>query len=144
MGIPHDAFGRLRLADFLSAEHPAHLRGWEYLDRRWVGEAFGFTEWLRLESEPDVTRSVAIDLVALPEATVRKMLAALRLPLRAGLGRQELVAVLGEPTRTERFVPDRVTLVFGTGSTDPYEVGCTVHQEQGLIYLTVHRVPLPD
>jgi hypothetical protein len=67
LGISHDAFGRLRLAHFVAAERLEQLRGWEYLDRCWVGEASGFTEWPRLESDPEVTRSVAIDLVALPD-----------------------------------------------------------------------------
>jgi hypothetical protein len=142
--ISHDAFGRLRLVDFLSTEHLEQLCGWEYLDRDWVGEASGFTEWLRLDSQRDVTRSIAIDLAALPETTVQNMLAALRLPLRAGLDRQEIVAVLGEPTEIQTFVHDRVTLVFDVCAVDPYEVSCTVHQEQGLTYLTVHTTPLPD
>ncbi|MGV9806208.1 hypothetical protein [Micromonospora chersina] len=142
--IPHDAFGRLRLADFMAAEHLEQLRGWEYLERCWVGEAWGFTEWLRLESAPEVTRSVAIGLVALPESTVQNMTGALRLPLRAGLNQQEITGVLGEPTGTERFVPDRVTLVFRIGAAECYELSCTVHEEQGLIHLTMHPTPLPD
>ncbi|TDB69580.1 hypothetical protein [Micromonospora sp. KC723] len=144
LGISHDAFGRLRLADFIRAEHLEQLRGWEYLERCWIGEASGFTEWLRLESAPEVTRSVAMDLVALPEATLQSMIGALRLPLRAGLDQQEITAVFGEPTETQRFVQDRVTLVFRIGAVEPYELGCTVHEEQGLIYLTMHPTPLPD
>lgn len=142
--LPHDAFGRLRLADFMAAEHLEQLRGWEYLERCWIGEAWGFTEWLRLESAPEVTRSVAIDLVALPESTAQNMIDALRLPLRAGLNQQEITGILGEPTDTEGFVRDRVTLVFRIGAAEPYELGCTVHEEQGLIYLTMHPAPLPD
>ena len=144
LAIPHDAFGRLRLADFIAAEHLEQLRGWEYLERCWVGEASGFTEWLRLESAPEVTRSVAIDLVALPEPTTQSMIDALRLPLRAGLDQQEITGVFGEPTGSERFVQDRVTLVFRIGAAEPYELSCTVHEEQGLIYLTMHSTPLPN
>jgi hypothetical protein len=144
LGISHDAFGRLRLADFIAAEHLEQLRGWEYLDHSWVGEASGFTEWLRLESDPEVTRSVAIDLVALPEPTLQSMTDALRLHLRAGLDQQEITGVFGEPTDTQGFVQDRVTLIFRIGAVEPYELGCTVHQEQGLIYLTMHPTPLPD
>ncbi|MFG3699522.1 hypothetical protein ACGF5C_16600 [Micromonospora sp. NPDC047620] len=144
LGISHDAFGRLRLADFIAAEHLEQLRGWEYLDRCWVGEASGFTEWLRLESAPEVTRSVAIDLVALPESTVQSMIDTLRLPLRAGQDHQEITGVFGKPTGTQRFVRDRVTLVFRIGAAEPYELRCTVHEEQGLIHLTMHPTPLPD
>ncbi|MGS2614110.1 hypothetical protein ACVCAH_06205 [Micromonospora sp. LZ34] len=144
LGIPHDAFGRLRLADVIAAEHLEQLRSWEYLERCWVGEASGFTEWLRLESAPEVTRSVAIDLITLPESTVQSMTDALRLPLQAGLDQQEITGVFGEPTGRERFVRDRVTLVFRIGAAESYELSCTVHEEQGLIYLTMHPTPLPD
>ncbi|MDO3683160.1 hypothetical protein [Micromonospora sp. C28ISP2-4] len=142
--ISHDAFGELRLAHFLAMEDLEELRDWEYLGRRWVGEASGFTEWLRLESAPGVTRSVAIDLAALPEPAAQKMINALGLPLRAGLDQQDIIGVFGEPTDTERFVRDRVTLVFHVGAPDPYELSCTVHEEHGLIHLTMHPTPLPD
>ncbi|MEU5946931.1 hypothetical protein ABZ793_15390 [Micromonospora sp. NPDC047465] len=144
LGISHDAFGRLRLADFIAAEHLEQLHGWEYLDRCWVGEASDFTEWLRLESAPGVTRSVAIDLVALPESTVQSMIGMLQLPLRAGQGQEEITGVLGEPIGTRSFVRDRVTLIFRIGAAEPYELSCTIHEEQGLIYLTMHPTPLPD
>ncbi|KXK63401.1 hypothetical protein AWW66_03545 [Micromonospora rosaria] len=144
LGISHDAFGRLRLAHFVAAEDLEQLRGWEYLDRCWVGEASGFTQWLCLKSDPEVTRSVAIDLVALPEPTLQNMIDTLRLPLRAGLDQQQITTIFGEPIKRQRFVRDRVTLVFRIGPTDPYELGCTVHQEQGLIYFTIHPTPLPD
>ncbi|MFD4209835.1 hypothetical protein ACFWRG_28005 [Micromonospora tulbaghiae] len=144
MTISHDAFGRLRLAQFLTVEDLEELRGWEYLGRRWVGEASGFTEWLRLESAPGVTRSVAIDLAALPKSTAQRMIDALGLPLRAGLDQQDITGVFGRPTDTERFVRDRVTLVFHVGAADPYELSCTVHEEHGLIHLTMHPTPLPQ
>ncbi|TDC76622.1 hypothetical protein E1193_23570 [Micromonospora sp. KC606] len=69
---------------------------------------------------------------------------ALRLPLRVGLDQQEITGVFGEPTGTERFVRDRVTLVFRIGAAESYELSCTVHEEHGLIYLTMHPTPLPD
>ncbi|MEU5830990.1 hypothetical protein [Micromonospora tulbaghiae] len=144
MRISHDAFGQLRLAQFLAVEDLEELRAWEYLGRRWVGEAAGFTEWLRLESAPGVTRSVAIDLAALPEATAQRMIDALGLPLRAGMDQQHITGVFGRPTDTERFVRDRVTLVFHVGAADPYELSCTVHEEHGLIHLTMHPTPLPQ
>ncbi|MER7335666.1 MULTISPECIES: hypothetical protein [unclassified Micromonospora] len=72
------------------------------------------------------------------------MIDALRLPLRAGQHQQEITSVFGEPTGTQRFVRDRVTLIFRIGAAEPYELSCTVHEEQGLIYLTMHPTPLPD
>ncbi|WNM41284.1 hypothetical protein RMN56_08060 [Micromonospora halotolerans] len=49
----------------------------------------------------------------------------------AGLDQQEITGIFGEPTGTERFVQDRVTLVFRIGAAEPYELSCTVHEEQG-------------
>jgi hypothetical protein len=143
LAISHDTFGRLRLIDFLGTEHVTQLTGWEYLGQTWIGEASGFTECLRLESDPDVTRAVAVDLVSMPDAAVASVLAVLRLPVRAGLSLQDIVAMLGEPTETHTFVQDRVTVAFRVDCVDSYEVGCTIHEDQGLIYLTVHTNPLP-
>jgi hypothetical protein len=106
----HDAFGQLRLADFVRPDDLVPLRNWEYLERIWVGEAWGFTAWLRLESDPEVTRSVELALPALPASTAKTMLAALGLPLRYGMSR---------------------------------EVDCTIQEEQGLLHLSMHSVPLP-
>ena len=58
--ISHSHFGRLRLADFRPEEGVAALENWEFMDQMWVGEAVGFSEWLRLEDEPDTLRSLAI------------------------------------------------------------------------------------
>nr|BFE63022.1 hypothetical protein GCM10020063_075480 [Dactylosporangium thailandense] len=114
------------------------IEPWESLERDWCGEASGFTEWLRLESEPEVLRSVAIDFVALPEPATTAMLADLRLPLRRGMRVEEVFAVCGSPRETLSFVGDRTTYEFRVGSSESYDVSCTVHHGDGLIYITVH------
>lgn len=62
LDVSHAEFGWLRLADYVSTQEIVQLVDWEYLDHDWVGEAIGFTEWLRLESEPEVLRSIALAL----------------------------------------------------------------------------------
>lgn len=145
LDISHDAFGRIRLVDYLPADIVVEFDGWEYLDRLWLGESWGaFTEWLRLESDPEVLRSVALDLSTLPAMASAAMLAMLALPLRFGMTLEEVVVVLGQPTESFGFVADRTTYVWYVNTVDAYAVGCTVHDALGLIYLTVHTTPLPE
>jgi hypothetical protein len=138
LAISHDEFGRLRLATFLPADTLVKLNNWEYLGELWLGEAAGFTEWLRLESDPDVLRSVALDLVALPERAAQEILSSIQIPLCRGMSTAQIVDVLGNPVDTERFTDDRITLNYKLNPLDAYEVSCTVDDVQGLVYLTVH------
>src|SRR3954447_21497271 len=51
--IPHTKFGQLRLKQFLPDADIAELEDWEYEERVWVGEAVGFSEWLRPVEDPE-------------------------------------------------------------------------------------------
>jgi hypothetical protein len=134
--IPYAAFGRLRLADFLSAELQERA-DWEYMDDLWVGEGFGFTEFLRLEEDPEVVRSIALDLADLPFTSSAAVLGAVGLPLAPGMRAEEVTARLGSPDSVERYVTDRATYYFTCGRTDRYAVSCTVHETAGLTSVTV-------
>ena len=68
--LTHEKFGRLRLQDFISSAQVRALTEWEFMDRMWVGEAVGFTEWLRPEERPNVLESMALDMADLPEAAM--------------------------------------------------------------------------
>ena len=74
MMIPYNDFGRLRLATFLADADLAPLKGWEFQDHMWLGEALGFSEWLRLEDDPDVLRSLAIDFSGFPPKETQSVL----------------------------------------------------------------------
>ena len=41
------------------------------MDQMWVGEAVGFSEWLRLRDKPETLRSLAIDFAEFPEQVPR-------------------------------------------------------------------------
>ena len=148
--IPYATFGRLRLADILPRDMEAEPRiDWEYMEDLWVGEGFGFTEFLRLEEDPEVVRSAAVDLAELPPAVSAAVLDALRLPLAPGMRLGDVNARLGEPESVERFVPDRTTYNFTCGVGDRYAVSCTIHETGGLVYVTVlapspHRLAVDD
>lgn len=136
--VPREEFGRLRLAQFIpNGAGIEELEDWEYKDRFWVGEAIGFTEWLRPERKPDVLGCLSLDLEALPQAVWQQMFDRLRLPLRHGMGYQSVVDLLGEPDETHVFVPAQKTYEFVCGSRAKYKVGCTIHDENGLKYVTV-------
>src|SRR3954467_9388615 len=110
--ISYARFGVLRLAQFRPDTEITGLAHWESRDALWVGEAIGFSEWLRLESEPDVLRSLAIDLDEFPEAAASAVLRAIELPIWAGMQLEELRAALGDPGEEQRFVKDRASYEF--------------------------------
>jgi len=141
--ISHDRFGVLRLASFLPHAQIVELRDWEFMERRWVGETIGFSEWLRLEGEPNVLRSLAIDFGKLPNSAVEEILRAIDLPIHGGMSFEQLRTILGEPYETQRFVADRATYEFFSQEPHPYEVSCTVLNEGGLVYLVV-MVPIGE
>ncbi len=140
--ISYARFGKLRLAQFRPDADIVELSGWEFEDARWVGEAVGFSEWLRLESDPDVLRSLTLDFIEFPPGAAAAVLRALGLPLRAGMRAGELREFLGEPVAERRFVADRVTYEFALEGPPRYDVSCTVRRRGGLTYLVVMR-PLP-
>ena len=140
--ISYARFGKLRLAQFRPDTEITELADWEFMDALWVGEAVGFSEWLRLESEPEVLRSLSIDFREFPAAAASDVLRAIELPIRAGMRLEELRAALGEPIEEQRFAKDRASYEFVLAKSPRYNVSCTVLNEGGLTYLVVMR-PLP-
>ena len=67
-------FGALRLVDFVPSSKIVLLEDWEYLDRPWFGEAIQFSEWLRLDVDPDVLRSLAIAFSSFPPQATRRVI----------------------------------------------------------------------
>jgi len=135
--ISHTRFGKLRLAHFLPDADIAELDDWEFMDHIWVGEALGFSEWLRLASEPDKLRSLAIAFANFPEDVAAKVLKTIELPVRGGMRLPELRRLLGEPVEEHRFVKDRISYEFVVAGPPKYNVSCTVLQKGGLTYLVV-------
>lgn len=135
--IGYEPFRRLRLSQFLPANKIRPLADWEYRGRRWVGEAHGFSEWLRLQKDAENLGSLAIDFGTFPVGAAKQVLATLGLHLHKGMTATELAAVLGRPRKTERFVPDRRTFEFVTGGKEPFRVSCTVLEHGGMTHLGV-------
>jgi len=140
--IPYDQFARLRLARFLPAADLAELDNWEFEEHLWVGEALGFSEWLRLEDDPDVLRSLAIDFAEFPAPAAESVLRAIQLPVRAGMSLRELDDLLGGRIAEHRFVDDRVSCDYFTPEPHCYRISCTVLNDGGLSYLVVMVPPI--
>ncbi len=156
--ISYEAFGRLRLSQFLrnipvtrktkdrgagrrfTGKEIAEVEGWEYLGQVWVGEALGFSEWLRLAEDPDVLRSISLELTDLPARVVTTILHTLGLPLKPAMRLPAIEKILGESLAIEARLDDRKTYSFRCGTREIYELGCTVLNQGGLIYLTMIRM----
>ncbi len=142
--IPHREFGRLRLSEFLPHADSTELENWEYLERVWVGEALGFSEWLRLESDPKVLRVLALDLSQFPQKAATAVLDRIGLPVREGMTGAQLRKLFGAHVREHKFVADRVTREYLTPKPNRYRVSCTVHKTDGLIHVVVMVPPIGD
>jgi hypothetical protein len=135
--ISHSQFGRLRLADFRPEKGVAALENWEFMDQTWVGEAVGFSEWLRLEGDPEILRSLAVDFAEFPADAAHEVLRTVELPIRRGMQLHELEKLLGKPVKEHRFVDDRVSYDFVVAGPPHYDVFCTVLNAGGLTYLVI-------
>ena len=56
--IPQKEFGKLRLKQFVPEEEITKLKDWKFEGHLWRGEALGFSEWLRLNSDLKVRKSL--------------------------------------------------------------------------------------
>jgi hypothetical protein len=135
--LTHQEFGRLRLSEFVPKERIHPVTDFEFLDRLWVGETVGFSEWLRPQERPDVLESLSLDFDDLPADVVERVLAKIQLPLRKGMELDEIVSLLGARYQTYTFVDDRKEFEFRFGNPDAYDVSCVVRNDGGLIYVVV-------
>lgn len=107
------------------------------MGRSWVGEAIGFSEWLRPNNSSDVLQSLALDLAVLPESVSSAVLSYLGLPLHRSMLIEQIAAVLGEPVAVQSFVAGRTSYEFCWGGIESYNVSCTVLAHGGLTHVVV-------
>jgi hypothetical protein len=138
--ISYEQFAKLRLRDFVS-DSTAILEtlDWEWMGSVWHNEGIGFTSFSRHVTTPDATGGLEISFSELSAECIQRVLTAIGLPLRTGMSAPDVVSALGTPTGTHQFVPDRRTYDFMVGLAQPYVVGCTVVDTDGLIHVTVVR-----
>lgn len=110
------------------------LENWEFLNEISIGEAIGFSEWLRRTDAPEVLWSLSLDLLTFPAA--RRVLDDLGLnELGLGATRDELRALFGTEVKETFRREDRSTLEFAIPS---YTVYCATKYDGGLVYLVIH------
>lgn len=141
--VSHDRFGQMRLSAFLPDAELEQLEDWQFMGHEWVGEALGFSEWLRLAAAPESLGSLAIDFEDFPDKVACDILKEIGLPVRQGMAIEDLRSLLGSPVGEERFVSDRISYEFVITGPPKYDVSCTVLNDGGLTYLVVMK-PLPD
>ncbi len=136
--ITYRELAALRLKDFLPQSNEIEqVNGWEFMDKIWIGEVYGFTEWLRLQEDPDILRSVSLDLAYLDTDVADQIVEKLQVPLEYGLELEEVNKVLGKPVNQMLFVNNRITYEYLIGNSEKYYISATIDQEEGLVYLVV-------
>lgn len=104
-------------------------------------EEFGETRFGWRQGEEFCTAEVSLDLRSsslLPEASARRILEKLGLPVRKGMSLSELVAVFGTPDRQTRGVAAS-NLRFICGDNEKLVLGCHVDDREGLVNLFLVR-----
>jgi hypothetical protein len=138
--ISYGEFGRLRLREFCGDEvTESDYHECEWMGGWWYSDFVGFTWFGRLDDMPKETGGLEVSLSELPENVSSRILDTIHLPLRAGMTLDTITGILGGPFKTLTFVEDRKTYEFRVGSQHPYRVSCTVHDDKGLIFVSVIR-----
>jgi hypothetical protein len=111
----------------------------EWMQGLWLHEGIGFTWFGRLMEQPDETAGLEVFFEELDGASIDRIFKFMKLPIAPGIRFEQLRDLFGWPVTTNVFTSDRKTYNFCVGANDEYQVGCTVHAEQGLIYVSVIR-----
>lgn len=141
--ISYDQFGKLRLRDFARNDAAiGEVSDWEWMGACWHNEGIGFTSFSRHVSTPDQTGGLEISFNELSADSSQLLLRTIGLPLRPGMSTTEVLSVMGSPADTHQYVSDRRSYEYSVGISEPYVVSCTVHDTEGLMYVTVIRSDL--
>lgn len=104
-------------------------------------EEFGETRFGWRQGEEFCTAEVSLDLRSsslLPEASARRILEKLGLPVQKGMSLSELVTVFGVPDRQTRGMAAS-NLRFICGDNEKFVLGCHVDDREGLVSLFLAR-----
>lgn len=138
--ISYTEFAKLRLATLSEAEVvQSESADWEWMGGLWHCDAIGFTWFGRLNDMSEETGALEVHFPGLSESDWMNILASISLPLRAGMTFEAIAKILGEPFQTFSFVADRKTYEFKVGSNCSYQVSCTIHNQDGLVFASVIR-----
>jgi hypothetical protein len=138
--ISHKEFGKLKLNQFLNKKNITKLRNWRFMEDSWFGEAYIFTEFLRLYKSPfktkTKTKSISLELDRLGESTANKIIQKLGLELEEGMTIQEISNQFKSPVFT-CAQEDRISYEYIIGNKEKYYLSCTVFEKGGLNYIVM-------
>lgn len=135
--INYDHFYWLKLGDFIANKNDIRsLDDWEFMNDIWQGESVGFSEWIQLKNGAK-EKSIAIDFTNLSKSTTDKMLLVLKLNVRKGMTKEEVIEQFGAPLKIDSYISDRVSFEFIIGGLEKYYLSLTLSETEGLIYLVL-------
>jgi hypothetical protein len=147
--ISYRKLARTRLAEFLdkTAELYVEKSGMEVVVGLGGFESFGElgatgTVFGWKQGEPYQTAEVSLELGAdsvLPDASVKKLLKRLGLPIKKGMKASELIESFGKPLSNKKGRAKIRLLRFICGEKDKYYLMCVVDDREGLISISLAR-----
>lgn len=137
MTIITSTFSKLRLSKYLSPDEFEKVSSFEFLGEVWVGEIAGFTQILQLASEPEITKSIQIDLEN-GQRLGGLILSDLGLPYRFGVSRSEIEKNMKiKPFRTNSYI-DRIEDEYALENKEVnLYVSFLISREKGLSYMSI-------
>ncbi|WP_298713519.1 hypothetical protein [Chitinophaga sp.] len=135
--IAYQDFHAIRLSDFYDGPDYQEVEDYDFMGEIWVGELCGFNTFLRPVSLPNETRAISLDFTKDHDGMALRVLEALELPIPANCTQSQMTDICGEPRKVVKLAKDTVTMDFVIGDRCRYLVSCTIHQQNGLMYLDV-------
>ena len=142
--VTYDELGRMRLGGFLDdgVELDVEETGMMTLVGLGGFERLGETYFCWKQGEPYHTAGIELDLgpdTILPEESAREILARLRLPVRKGMPKPEIIDKFGSPETDKVGAPGTRWLRFKFGEQELYWLGFVVDDREGLNNLFLAR-----
>lgn len=136
--IKLNSFHKLRLRQLLPDRRLSWSFFTQYLDRRWIGHSYIFTDCLQPINRPFQTHSVSIELGELSEAEVNGVFLKLDIPVTRATDIDDIQTLYGDPVEVEEFNKDRKTLIYHIEGI--YEVCFTVFNEGGMAFFNMNTL----
>lgn len=136
--ITHKEFKNLEIEEIVDDRSEIQsFGGCEFMDDIWNAKTYGFTEFLKLESDENQSQSISINFEDLRKEKIEMFLKKLGLTVFPGMTLKELENEFGEAIAVESFVEDRKTYEYIIGDNDKYYLSCTILDNIGLTYVVV-------
>ncbi len=147
--IAREAFRALKLSDFVP---PQSIRRLGYKDiylRHHTGESFGSIQFVWQIESPFAISKVVIGFDPSALDASRRLLEAIGLGIRAGMNKDALARILGEPLRTCGIGSSRNAYVYRAGADGEFTVVCLAWNDRGLDNVIIqlcdpHELPRLD